>query len=377
MNENIKTSIKKICPPILFDIKNSFNSIGLSKNEFSKWWKDFKSKDKFDPALIEMVDNFIISKDFFNTSDFWLLICRRNLEDLAEYGIENFKQVISAKVYWGEKTMDAPQIVPLYSSAKNLNIDVNLSEVFREHKFYDQKQSIQLNISNIMLLNWLIKNNYNDLLDNLEEHSFGNPVFLNYKDKKLSQDVMNSVIEYRAITEHLSLEEGDVIIEVGGGSGRTAACILSLNQKCKYIMADIPPALFLAKENLKNKFKDKIIFHPPLFENFQEIKDQFDQADIIFLFPEQLKKLPPKIAKLCIAIDCLHEMTMDNINYYFNLFDTLGNYFYFKCQLKQWAKTTKKQLTMNSYPIMSNWDKAFHDPCVVPGSYFHALYLIN
>lgn len=140
------------------------------------------------------------------------------------------------------------------------------------------------------------------------------------------------------------------------------------------MLVDIPPALYIAERYITNQFKERNIFKFRKFSNFNEIKKEFEQSDIIFLLPNQLELLPSKIADLFINISSLHEMRRDQIEFYFNCIDNLiKKYVYFK----QW-KISKNSydniiITEKDYPIRENWEKIFWRECKVKTQFFEAL----
>ncbi|HEY5235940.1 MAG TPA: hypothetical protein VIJ14_07165, partial [Rhabdochlamydiaceae bacterium] len=120
----------------------------------------------------------------------------------------------------------------------------------------------------------------------------------------------------------------------------------------------------------------KKVMHFRPFENFEEISDEYSQADIVFLTPDQLKKLPDKSSDLFLAIDCLHEMKPDIISYYFKEADRLSSYMYFKCWQTTVVPYDNIHYSSESYPVPSTWTQLFKQPCVVPSDFFHAFYEI-
>ena len=146
----------------------------------------------------------------------------------------------------------------------------------------------------------------------------------------------------------------------------------------KYIIVDIPPALYVAERYLSNQFRGKKIFKFRDFKNFSEIKDEFDQADIAFLLPFQLALLPPNNSDLFINISSFHEMHQDQIEWYFTLIDSVIRKFVY---IKQW-KTVKLQyedeyISEKDYPIRENWKKIFWRECRVKTRFFEALFKLN
>ena len=142
------------------------------------------------------------------------------------------------------------------------------------------------------------------------------------------------------------------------------------------MIVDFPPALYICQKYLSEVFPEKKVMHFRPFENFEEISDEYSQADVVFLTPDQLKNLPNKSSDLFLAIDCLHEMKPDIIAYYFKEADRLSSYMYFKCWQKTVVPYDNLHYSSESYPVPSTWTQLFKQPCVVPSDFFHAFYKI-
>jgi hypothetical protein len=138
---------------------------------------------------------------------------------------------------------------------------------------------------------------------------------------------------------------------------------------------DIPPALYVAQRYLANVFAERKIFGFRPFDDFATVQEDFDDAEIIFLTPNQLELLPDKSIDLFINISSLHEMRMDQVRYYFSEIERLTRkYFYFK----QWKETTvpfeNETIREADYPIGSDWKLLNRQQCKVQAKFFEALY---
>ena len=100
-------------------------------------------------------------------------------------------------------------------------------------------------------------------------------------------------------------------------------------------MCDIAPAIYLSYKRLKLAFPDKIITLLIDINNNVELEEKIEKSDIIFIFPHQLELLSKKSIDLIMAIDCMHEMDKDTIQYYFKSFNHITKNFY----LSIWDKT--------------------------------------
>jgi hypothetical protein len=154
----------------------------------------------------------------------------------------------------------------------------------------------------------------------------------------------------------------------------------------RYIVVDIPPALYISQRYLAGQFPDRKVFRFRNFCDYSEVMDEFHESQIAFLLPGQLELLPDRTADLFLAIDSLHEMRPEQIEYYFDLIDRLtGRFFYFKCWKNTKIPYDNITLTEGDYPVRPHWFKVFWRDCklltfptwwdgkVVESTYFEAL----
>ena len=368
--------IKKIIGEKIF-IKIFYRNVSvLSSKKFENWWKYYKKNNKLDFNLEMMLDGLINNENFKNYSPYWNFLAQNHIKLLNEKGIDNFKQTIERLHYWGEGTIHSKILEPIQND--KISIIYDKEELKKKHELCLENESLEYNKSNLILLNYLVNNKYQKYLDQMEEPSFGNPIFFNYKNKKYSFALMNSILEIDTLNKYMDFNKLNSILEIGAGSGRFCSALLQTKKNINYTIVDIPPTLYVSQSNLSNVFKNKKIFNYRKFNSFKEIEKEFISSDIRFLLPEQLKLIPNKFFELSIAIDCLHEFNKSKVNEYFDEFNRLSNFFYFKCQNIQWATFEKKEkYDMNNYPVKINWNKIIHEKCYIPNRYFQALYKIN
>ena len=328
-------------------------------------------------------------------SKYWIELNRKNLEQLEEHGYENFKQTIALNYFtW---TMAGPSAPLRYlvrsfpkdrqirELRKNLSTGIVLGNIFRvlffpkKHKFFTWTQSLAYNYFSNLLWDFTQKNDKENLLDSLDEPLEGNPPQI-YRGKKLiSQDLAHSVLEYYSAIENVKdKKEIKTIIELGAGYGRTAYVFLKTMPKIRYIIVDIPPALWIAQKYLSEQFPERKIFKFRDWNSFEDIKDEFQNADIIFLLSSQLELLPSKCTDIFVNISSLHEMRMDQITYYYKLIDRLtSGYFY----SKQWkvSEIPNENVTIreSDYPVYKNWEKIYWRECKIQIRFFESLFKIE
>jgi len=362
-----------------------------------------EEKDKDFARISEMQDVLLRSRKEVLPSKCWIFVNKTNIDQLKNYGYSNFKRtlarnyftwLIPLKRFWRD---DQFQFLFSHIPLKSLIINFlrafraiftkrikNLS-LYRSNSLTITNEKIYLLLFNSFIYNllsyfiweYVLRNDENHILSKLDEPLEGNPIRLFRKKKLISQDLANSVLEYKSIISHLKSGEIKSILELGSGYGRTAYVFLNLIPNLKYYFVDIPPALFVAEKYISNQFRNKRIFKFRKFESFQEIKEEFERSDIAFFLPNQIELLPPKIADLFINISSLHEMRLDQIYFYFDCIDRLIKKYVY---IKEW-KETKVPLddiiiTEKDYPIRENWEKIYWRECRVKTEFFEALFQV-
>jgi hypothetical protein len=144
---------------------------------------------------------------------------------------------------------------------------------------------------------------------------------------------------------------------------------MSLTSDIKYIIADIPPALFLSSLNLRELFPERRIALAFKVSNPEEVSALIRDNDLIFMFPHQMRLLADKSIDLFLAVDCLHEMTMATIEDYFAQIDRLARNFYMKVWNSTRVPFDLHRLTRDDYPFRPHWEKVFDEVCVFPSNF--------
>jgi hypothetical protein len=180
----------------------------------------------------------------------------------------------------------------------------------------------------------------------IDDSMFGDPVATEINSYKVTQDLINSIYEIEGM--NLDFNKISSVCEIGAGYGRTAYVLLKKFPHLKYTIIDIPPAIDLAKENLK------------------EFGVTFIQA------PGELLG-----ADLYIAISILTELSNKEIADYFKMFAT-GKYLYFR----DWKK--KKNYTNgttfhydDNFPIPKTWERVFRRNDPIMNNFYDELYRIH
>ncbi|MDX1959900.1 MAG: putative sugar O-methyltransferase [Leptospiraceae bacterium] len=315
-------------------------------------------------------------------SKYWLELNKMNFVQLKENGFENFKRTIALNYFTWVRIMPwDSQIIFLLKNLKFQEIKKCFFFAIRAPKqdffsSFNFIQSILFNFLTSLMWQYIInlKLDYNTL----QEPTIGNPPLINFNNRQISQDIINSLLEYDSIMSNIeSSKPVSSILELGAGYGRNAYVFLKLNPNAKYIIVDIPPALWVAQKYLKECFPDRKIFEYQEFENFNKIENEFNNSHIIFLLSSQLELLPRNLVDICINISSFHEMRLEQINYYLQQFSMITKpkgYFY----IKQWkighVLFENTIIRENDYPIPNDFSKVYSRVARVQTKFFEALY---
>jgi putative sugar O-methyltransferase len=210
----------------------------------------------------------------------------------------------------------------------------------------------------------------------LREPEDGNPAAIHDQSGALvSQDLANSILEVSMMGA--TLAPGTVVLELGAGYGRDAYAMLTTKPGIKYIIVDIPPALWVAETYLSRQFPDRRIFRYREFARFAEIEREFRDSDIAFFLSTQIASLPDGLADLAVNISSLHEMRPEQIAFYFSQFDRLlkdGGLFYFKQWKRGAVPFENVVIRRDDYPIPPSWSCELSREAPIQTRFFEARY---
>jgi putative sugar O-methyltransferase len=328
----------------------------------------------------EMFDEFPKFSRELLPSKYWEELNRKNLEQLSNSGYENFKRTVARNYFtWIVNPLNKQIRFLMKEAGLFRSVGIFWRALMTpRYEFLKKKHTVYYNLLTHLLWDYVEKNDREGLLQQLIEPIEGNPPKVMRNGRLISQDLANSILEYKAIL-HPDIDRREVrtVLELGPGYGRTAYVFLALQPGCRYILVDIPPALYVAQRYLTSIFPDRRIFAFRPFSDYEAVRDEMQDCSIIFLTPNQLAALPDKSVDLFINISSLHEMRMDQIRYYFTEIERLTRgYFYFK----QWKETTvpfeNETIREADYPVGSGWKLINRQQCEVQHKFFEALYAL-
>jgi len=312
--------------------------------------------------MMGVIDSF---KTDIKPSKYWLELNRRNLAQLESTGYENFKQTLALNYFTFILSPRDDQMRFLMKKLGKVASTMNLikSIPLRGHDLLTWKQSIAYNYTARMLWDYA--------KPPLEEPLEGNPPKVFRCGKLISQDLANSYLESKSIGE--GMPRPRTIMELGAGYGRNAFAMMKLMPSVKYIIVDIPPALYVAERYLTSVFPERKAFRWRQFKSFKEVKAEFECADMAFLTPDQLELMPGRAVDLFMTISSLQEMHPRQIGYYMKQAARLASHIY----LKQWSVSRipfdEITVTEKDYPIPAGWKKLYWRQCGVQTEFFEAM----
>lgn len=325
-----------------------------------------------DPVLSEMLYAMAQAPKIVQPSKFWE---RLNQQHVQMLDLENFKRTLALEYFTflcSKKDHQIRFLEKKCSSTSKLyhKMRTKLTRSFPELKGENSTNYIYLTR---LLWHYVVRQLPKQELQ-LDEPLVGSPFLIKWRNRAVTQDLANSLLEYHAVTQKTGCDIKS-ILELGAGYGRLAYVFLRKMPRCKYLISDIPPALFVSQSYLSSVFPDKKVMRYRPFNTFSEIEEEYAQAELCFFLPHQLEMLPDKSIELGINISSLHEMRHEQIAYYFSQFSRLlSKHFYFK----QWKNSILpyENITIkeNDYPIPAAWRQIFWQTCPVQTAFFEALF---
>ncbi len=348
------------------------------------------AEQKSRPAAIDVVLDKMMramqgTSPLYAPSAFWEQLLAKHIEELERDGFENFKRTINMRYFnWGILGIMRHQLAPVLW---RWMAQPSLSPFFAKFNDYRSRNGSKAKSFNpmsaaiykvyvAMLADFVAASDKLNLLGKINEPEIGNPFVINYRGRRLSQDLCNSIHEfYSSTTACDTSKSGYRIAELGAGYGRLGQVYLSALPNASYCVIDIPPALYVSQRYLSELFPDQPVFKFREFDSYEDVRTEFEASRIRFLAAHQIELLPADQFDLFVNVSSLHEMTREQIANYLKQIDRLcrGN-FYSKQWLVSRAKVNGFTLKESEYPIPGNWQEVFHRQHPIQRMFFEALY---
>lgn len=340
-----------------------------------------EGQDPVTAALEPMVAALRRGDAVFHPSKFWEMLNAQNVEQLRAQGVDNLKRTLAQNYFtWNVGYFDSQ-----FRSLLRRLRPADWAAVFRAARPADptvpasRHRQAQLALFTQMLWRYTCRKDADGLLRNIPEPEYGNPPDIRLGGRLISQDLANSVLEYYSMREHWtpSVDHRDTVCELGAGYGRNAYVVLKAHPNVRYVVVDVPPALYVSQTYLTTVLPDRRAFKFRDFTDYQEVREELEQADVAFLLPHQAQLLPDDFARLFVNISSLHEMTSDQIQHYLLLIGRLTSGFFYT---KQWkvSRNTADGFTIRAgeYPIPTGWRTLYHRQAAVQSEFFEAMYAV-
>ena len=343
------------------------------------------------PGLEEMLRIASEAPVLYQPAPFWMELNHIHLAQLYQNGFENFKRTVNNRYFnWrmlGILRFQVRAVLSAWLAHPSRSV---FTARFPKPVMPGEVHTASFNpVSSwiyktfvAMLAEAVEREDPRGLLGELEEPELGNPFLILHRGRAISQDLCNSVHEfYRVVgpTGRLPDEgSGMHVAELGAGYGRLAYVFLYALPSASYCIIDLPPALYISQRYLTTVYPNRRAFLARSFRNYEEIRQEFETAQVRFLFPHQLELLPPKRFDFFINISSLHEMTVAQVTNYLKLMDYLVRG---RVYIKQWrvsrAAVNGCTLRERDYSIPLSWHRVYQHQHPVQRMFFEALYDVS
>ncbi len=335
------------------------------------------------PGLEEMLAEMRDAPRIVQPSAFWEAWNEEHMRLLADAGFARFKQTINRNYFnWMPRSpLDDQFLVvardglrragSLRSMAARLDDPADMALLPRAS--HRRTHAIFL----ALLWEYVNDRDANRLLERLQEPVLGCPIVVRHRGRRISQDLCNSVHELGSMLEHRH-RRVETVIELGGGYGRLAWTLLQAFPRTRYVLVDIPPALAVAQRYLTELLPEVRTFAFRRFDDPRAVASDIAAAQLVFLTPNQLAGLPSLDADLFVNISSLHEMRIEQIDFYLREVDRhCSGTFY----TKQWKSSTNPfdgvVIERDDYPIPRRWAPIYSRDHAIQTGFFEALYEVR
>ncbi len=294
----------------------------------------------------------------YQPSQFWLYYMTFNALQLEAGGIENFKRTVNNNYFNWTAASDLDAQIGALLKLRGVETGSNrLSAVgTKPVEFSDDnwRRYVQL----IELLYEFARQSDSFGMLEMEEPGIGNPVILNVDGHVVTQDLCNTTLELNTIMDHAGFGRNDrfTMCELGAGYGRVGQLLLRAFPNARYVVFDIPPALYVSQWYLTRAFPERKTFVFREFTDYAAVKDEFERASIAFLAADQVEMLPNRLCQIFVNISSLHEMRLDQIENWFGQIDRLCQGVFFSKQFLDYPNTVDGiSVKEEDYPVLPRW----------------------
>ncbi len=367
-------------------IWSTFKKAYLKSRNFEKFWNNL-DKNNLPKDLVEITNLFIKSESYLWTSKYWRHLIINHYTHISNLNKnEDPLTNILSSDYSGLTFLDEFSVEKKLRNKKKLEDFKNYylkkyeSIIKKPIDNLSNDKSLEHNIALLNLYEKLKSKNFDEICKKIN-----NRIYLKYNpcleidNVLISQHLLLSFTEYKSIKKLIGSEKKSYnFLELGAGNGRTANMLLSLEDNCKYVIADLPPSIYFSYKNLSDSFKNKKISTAFHLNDKNMIHKELMKNDILFIFPHQLKFFDEKTFDISISIGNLCEMEKPQIKKYMELFEKKSRFLYFTVWevsglpysfFKYYSVHNKKD-----YEVKESWVEHFKNRRLMPHNQYELGY---
>ena len=341
-------------------------------------------------TIAAMVAEVERGPEIYRPSRFWEHLNCVNKGMLQELGLENFKRSVAQNYFnWlvlgrGDPQFRAasgrwlrrPSLQPFLNKLEVpelLRTTAGPEDNIRPMSLWIYKLFVG------MLWEYALQQDWSGISGRVEEPEIGNPIRLYRRGKLITQDLANSIREYNAILGAARdlAESPKRVAELGAGYGRVAHVFLS-DQRTKYFIFDIPPALHVAQWYLGEAHPARRAFRFRHFDAFGEVAAELEACDVAFLTPNQMALFPDGYFDIFATISTLPEMAAEQIENYLRQIERLSKRFVYLKQWLDWENPADgHRVVSDSMRLGSGWTPVYDRPDAIQPLFFERLWRKN
>ncbi len=358
---------------------STFKKTYLSNKNLKSFWSKL-DKSNLPKELIELTNLFVQSESYNWASKFWRHMIINHYKDLYKLSKQEAFKRIAINDYAAATFFDKRHIGKISETLDTNQINAN---IFEKHLGMTTFDSISYNLTLLIMYKLSQKSifKYYDLI-NKKIYEEYNPS-LKINNHVVNQHLIMTILEFEKIKileESLNCKDLK-ILEIGAGYGRTANLMLSLKKNIKYIIADLPPSIYISRLNLIKHFPNLKIYSAFKANNSHDMMKIINDNDIVFILPHQLELINRKTFDIAFAIGSLLEMEKKDVKRYMKLINKLSNSLYMKVFENSGLPFSFYQFyrsyVRSDYFIKDRWKEKFNENCIVPDYMVHMGYIIT
>ena len=210
-----------------------------------------------------------------------------------------------------------------------------------------------------------------EILASVSESQAGNYKSINYRGKKLSEQLLQNLVVANDIIKYVpfSNDRRNRVLDIGVGFGGSSRILAYYQPNTTQILLDLPETLFLTAYYLKYNFPNsKIALLEDIYPYLDNLDSIIDSYDFIIIPPFVLDYIKDKSIDLVINASSLAFMSKEYLDYYLKETKRVlkdGAYFYSlnTTEDSEWGIGSHHWNYQSDYlTIMFNYDNRFSYP---------------